>query len=241
MPMPTLKSTSFFLLSLLSLSPTIYAQYDYSGNSATATTTSAAASSSSSTNVHDVNVGQNGLVFSPDTLTAAVGDKVNFHFYPVNHSVVQSSFDTPCKPITGGGIFSGFVPSSGGVADNMFTITINDTNPIWLYCSQTELSHCQAGMAMVINPPSSGNTLAAYKAAAANTGTSVSPASVEGGVISKNTAPGSSSSSSSTSTTTSSSASPSVNASADELSSGRNWLAVTVSVLISGVWAGMIA
>jgi hypothetical protein len=35
----------------------------------------------------------------------------------------------------------------------MFTITINDTNPIWLYCSQTQGSHCQAGMAMVINPP----------------------------------------------------------------------------------------
>lgn len=40
-----------------------------------------------------------------------------------------------------------------GSQSTTFSITINDTNPIWLYCSQTELSHCQAGMAMVINPP----------------------------------------------------------------------------------------
>jgi hypothetical protein len=35
----------------------------------------------------------------------------------------------------------------------MFTVTVNDTNPIWLYCAQTVSSHCQSGMAMVINPP----------------------------------------------------------------------------------------
>jgi hypothetical protein len=40
-------------------------------------------------------------------VVAAVGDKVQFHFFPLNHSVVQSSFDTPCQP-TNNGIFSGF-------------------------------------------------------------------------------------------------------------------------------------
>jgi len=30
-----------------------------------------------------------------------------------------------------------------------FTILINNTNPIWIYCSQVQ--HCQKGMVMVIN------------------------------------------------------------------------------------------
>jgi hypothetical protein len=29
---------------------------------------------------------------------------------------------------------------------------VNTTDPIWLYCSQTYDSHCQAGQVMVINP-----------------------------------------------------------------------------------------
>jgi hypothetical protein len=35
----------------------------------------------------------------------------------------------------------------------MFSVTLNDTNPHWLYCAQTALNHCQSGMVMVINPP----------------------------------------------------------------------------------------
>lgn len=30
---------------------------------------------------------------------------------------------------------------------------VNDTKPIWIYCAQTEKSHCQKGMAMVVNQP----------------------------------------------------------------------------------------
>lgn len=44
---------------------------------------------------HSVTVGETGLVFDPDTVTAAVGDLVSFEFYPRNHSVVQSSFSSP--------------------------------------------------------------------------------------------------------------------------------------------------
>lgn len=33
----------------------------------------------------------------------------------------------------------------------VFTITINDTTPIWYYCDH--IGHCQAGMVGVINPP----------------------------------------------------------------------------------------
>lgn len=44
---------------------------------------------------HAVSVGEGALVFNPETVTAAIGDKVTFEFYPRNHSVVQSAFDAP--------------------------------------------------------------------------------------------------------------------------------------------------
>jgi plastocyanin len=110
-----------FLL-FLSITPAIYAQY---GGNSSPTSSSAASSTTSSSattaapsqsGVRDVNVGQNGrLTFSPDTLAAAVGDKVNFHFFSLNHSVVQSSFNNPCQPIDNG-IFSGFMPVNSGEA-----------------------------------------------------------------------------------------------------------------------------
>ncbi|KAH9214833.1 Cupredoxin, partial [Leptodontidium sp. 2 PMI_412] len=122
------------------------------------------------------------IVFNPDTATAAIGDTVEFHFYPKNHSVTQGDFDSPCG--TGSltnGFFSGYVPSASEEAPNVFQITIADTNPIWYYCSQGE--HCASGMVGVINPPASGNSLAAYKAAAAGSTTVTTPAQVQGGSL----------------------------------------------------------
>lgn len=98
---------------------------------------------------HDILVGNGGLAYSPNSTAAAQGDTVVFHFYPGGHNVVQSDFNTPCS--TTGGFYSGFIDSQSGAAADTFTITINDTSPIWIYCSQVE--HCQLGMVMVINPP----------------------------------------------------------------------------------------
>lgn len=105
--------------------------------------------------VHVVTVGAGGmLAFSPDNISAAEGDMVQFQFMPKNHSVVQSTFDQPCEPISDftneTGIFSGYMPVSPSAAEiPTFTILINNTNPIWIYCSQVQ--HCQKGMVMVIN------------------------------------------------------------------------------------------
>jgi plastocyanin len=44
-----------------------------------------------------VDVGESGFVFNPDTITAAVGDVVEFHFYGSIHTATQSDFDTPCQ------------------------------------------------------------------------------------------------------------------------------------------------
>src|ERR1019366_1634481 len=56
-----------------------------------------------------------------------------------------------------------------------FTIIVNDTKPIWIYCGQTVGNHCQSGMVAAINAQATGNTLAAFKLLAANATLSTSP------------------------------------------------------------------
>ncbi|KAE9963253.1 hypothetical protein BLS_009489 [Venturia inaequalis] len=64
-----------------------------------------------------------------------------------------------------------------------FTVNVQDTNPIMLYCAQAQ--HCQQGMVMAINPSTDGATsLAAYQKSTANAGTNT-PATngVTGGTL----------------------------------------------------------
>ncbi|TVY89662.1 putative GPI-anchored cupredoxin [Lachnellula willkommii] len=121
-----------------------------------------------------VSVGQNGLTYTPNDITANVGDSVEFDFFPKNHTVTQSSFADPCHPLAGG-FFSGFVPTTATTLGSTFTITVKDTKPVWIYCSQTEGNHCQAGMVAAINAPKTGNTLAAFTLLAKNATTSTFP------------------------------------------------------------------
>jgi hypothetical protein len=51
----------------------------------------------------------------------------------------------------GTGFVSGFFNTTSGTNANVFTITVNDTNPIWFFCGFP--SHCELGMAGVINAP----------------------------------------------------------------------------------------
>lgn len=96
---------------LLALLPLAAAQYGGgygSGSSTTAATPSTTPTASGAT-VHKVDVGNGGLIFNPNSVTAAVGDMVEFTFYPMNHSIAQSSFSAPCVPLSSGmGLFSGF-------------------------------------------------------------------------------------------------------------------------------------
>lgn len=91
---------------------------------------------------HQVTVGP-GLSYSPSTITAAQGDFVSFKFGS-GHNVVSGSFGSPCQP--DGNIYSG----DAGDGD-VFSVMINSTDPVWIYCSVPH--HCQSGMAMVINAP----------------------------------------------------------------------------------------
>jgi len=107
--------------------------------------------------VHVVTVGgSNGtLDFLPNNIKANPGDMVQFQFNPKNHTVTQSTFDQPCQPIQNNspnvtGFFSGFMAVSASDATRpAYTISIADSTPIWVYCSQAK--HCQSGMVMVIN------------------------------------------------------------------------------------------
>lgn len=91
---------------------------------------------------YQVQVGP-GLSYSPDSVTAAEGDIVQFTFGS-GHDVVSGAFDSPCQP-------DGVVSSGMGTDGQVFSVTINSTDAMWIYCSVPQ--HCERGMAMVINPP----------------------------------------------------------------------------------------
>ncbi|GJE87927.1 cupredoxin domain-containing protein [Phanerochaete sordida] len=140
-------------------------------SSAVPSSTSSAASAASPSN-YVVIVGGSSLAFTPANITVQVGDSVTFQFHQKNHTATQSTFAAPCVGLTDSstsgqiGFDSGFMP----VADNAtlyptFTITINDTSPIWAYCKTGD--HCGLGMVFAINAPSSGSdTFAAFQARA---------------------------------------------------------------------------
>ncbi|XXG94358.1 hypothetical protein Hte_000612 [Hypoxylon texense] len=108
---------------------------------------------------YDVTVGKGGqLKFEPETLTAQPGDTVTYRFFAKNHAVAQSTFNNPCQ-IQENGIFSGFTPNTSPdvAAPTTFTITVNDTKPLWFYW------------------PYMGNTFDAYKAKAQQAATPSTP------------------------------------------------------------------
>lgn len=162
---------------------------------------------------HSVVAGRGGApVFDPDNVVAEVGDTVEWHFLPGNHSVAQSSFGQPCVPPTDAGagatgqegqpflssfFFSGFHPVASGAAqapDVFQLVVVQDDDPIWYYCAQASGGdHCRDGMAGVVNQDyGSSDTLSAYKkAAAALTGVSVVPPVVQGGAVIPNPNPNS--------------------------------------------------
>jgi len=169
------KSTIVAVLSALSL---VAAQ---------STTSSGAAPSPTGANdvlVHVIQVGSaNGtLKFSPEVTNAAVGDKIQFQFYPKNHSVAQSSFDSPCNPLAQGatsnvtGFWSGFMPvTAQDTSMPVFTIDVKAATPIWFYCATAK--HCQGGMVGVINPPANNaaRTIETYRTGAGKAAANVAP------------------------------------------------------------------
>ncbi|KAL8397284.1 hypothetical protein RB594_004125 [Gaeumannomyces avenae] len=134
-------------------------------------------------------VGRNGTTFQPNNIRAAVGDAVQFQFMGGNHTVTQSTFDNPCSPINNfvknvTGVHSGYVPFAASAAMGqvpVYTIMINNTTPMWLYCAQAK--HCQNGMVMVINENTAANSsrsLANYRQLASTVAQSTVPGQAPG-------------------------------------------------------------
>ncbi|KAH8835164.1 hypothetical protein DL96DRAFT_1519823 [Flagelloscypha sp. PMI_526] len=140
--------------------------------------------------VYDIQVGDdNGdLKFTPEAIGAAVGDTVVFHFNPKNHSIVQSSFDNPCGP-KDGGIKSDFYPvmaNQSAETRPTWSVQINDTNPLWMYCRQgkdTPQFHCGKGMVFAVNCGLDGqpNSFTNFKNAALDVGKKLAAASTTDG------------------------------------------------------------
>ncbi|KAK0636475.1 Cupredoxin, partial [Bombardia bombarda] len=130
-----------------------------------------------------VDVGKTGLTFDPNVITAGVGDVLEFHFYPRNHSVVSGLWTQACIPPASGGFYTGFFPTANNTVNSqVFRVTINDTDPHVFYCSQNTGAHCRNGMVGVVNPFGS-NTLEFYVGLARGALTAVSPPSAFGGTI----------------------------------------------------------
>ncbi|KAL7930803.1 hypothetical protein V8C35DRAFT_312228 [Trichoderma chlorosporum] len=135
---------------------------------------------------HSVVVGRGGLHFDPENVVAQIGDTVEWHFTPANHSLAQSDFAHPCNPLASGtGFFAGFnFVTAEGQNPNVYQITVVDNSPIWYYCPQPKGQHCvQGGMLGVINQDfSSQNTLSNQKILATGA-TLVIPPTIQGGKV----------------------------------------------------------
>lgn len=123
-------------------------------------------------------VGQNN--FFPNVIVnASVGATIRFSFQPQNHSVVKGDAENPCIPYDlvhkdGPMWWSGFQPTN--TADSKhYDIKINDTEPVWFYCSAP--GSCNENQMLgIINPPdTNGANLSALEEAASQLKFSLSP------------------------------------------------------------------
>jgi len=108
-----------------------------------------------------------GLVYTPSSITANVGDMVEFQFMMKNHTVTQSTFDEPCVKMANG-VDSGFMPNPNNtMPPPIFMHKVMDTSPQWFYCRQKEGVHCGKGMVFSINA-NQNKTFNQYKQNALN-------------------------------------------------------------------------
>jgi plastocyanin len=119
-------------------------------------------------------------LFQPNNIVAQPGDTVTFEFRQKNHTATQSTFADPCKPLVNG-FASGFKPVGDGVTDfPTFTVPVNDTKAVWVYCAQG--NHCSSGMVFAINAETTGpNTFEAFRAKAMGSTSSLTPSNTGGG------------------------------------------------------------
>ncbi|KAI9791599.1 MAG: hypothetical protein M1816_003685 [Peltula sp. TS41687] len=146
-------------LALLGLGSVTCAQNTLASRSSGASSPSSTSSSAAVT--HTVTVGKANNAFVPAVVQANAGDYIEYQFFPLNHSVARAEYQFPCVPyeVTGRGkvgFFSGFRPVDVILVEDppSWSIRINDTNPIFYYCTAPG-SCIDYGMVGVINPNAS--------------------------------------------------------------------------------------
>ena len=140
------------------------------------------------------------LGYRPESITANVGDVVEFQYMQKNHTATQSTFAEPCKAMEGGKD-SGFMPNPEGKAGVTWNMTVETTDAICklynteesdlcefqltdgqgMYCKQANGEHCGKGMVFSINAKFDGDkTMAQFKQLAINTnGTTLQNAAIQ--------------------------------------------------------------
>jgi plastocyanin len=197
---------------------------------------SPSATTSSVQQTHTINVGDGGNKFNPPITQAAVGDLIEFDFFPPNHSVVRAEYKFPCIPYedTGTdkvGFFSGFYPVDVILSNPpKWTVLVNDSYPIFFYCSAPG-SCINFGMVGVINPNATTSYQVQYTMALAAT-YMLQPGEPF-------PAEASSSSSASSSTSTSSSTSSTTTTSTTAVAATATAAASSHSTMSSGAIAGI--
>ncbi|KAK0447734.1 hypothetical protein EV421DRAFT_158372 [Armillaria borealis] len=127
----------------------------------------------------DETTGKKGLGFAPSYIYPNIGDLILFEFESGSHSVVESSFTTPCTP---NGRFDSrvqTVPDSTDIgAPGLPTVDyyVNSTDTLWF--SDQAGNNCKEGAVFVVNP-TAAQTAAQFKvnamATALPTNTTSSP------------------------------------------------------------------
>ncbi|KAF1349763.1 hypothetical protein BDV97DRAFT_285898, partial [Delphinella strobiligena] len=106
-----------------------------------------------------VQVGAQGkAVFAPQWVDADVGDIVRFTFRYLNHTVTQSTLNSPCVPH---GLDTGFSHYNlMNTTNDTMSLLVTTSDPQFYFCSQTNpKSHCHAGMVFATNP---GNNMESF-------------------------------------------------------------------------------
>ncbi|TVY50029.1 putative GPI-anchored cupredoxin [Lachnellula occidentalis] len=189
------------------------------GNAATSSVNSAQAVGTAAAATHTVTVGgAAGLVYTPDSVAAAVGDTVLFTFMSANHTATQSAFTSPCEALAGG-MDSGFVPNTNNsvVPAPQVAMQVTVATPIWFYCKQK--GHCGKGMVFSVNPTANKTQAMFAQMAIAQNGTGTATG-ITGGSSAAAAAAAPASSSSSSSSSASSGSSGSMVSSQGTLNSG---------------------
>ena len=143
---------------------------------------------------HTVDIRLEGqLIFTPNNITAGVGDMVFFFFHKLNHTLTQSTMD-PCTSAeifdSGFGYFNPL--DQAGIINQVLSFLVRDSEPSWFYYKQEQpVSHYEAGMVFGINV---GDKMGAFLAKAQSLNHSATPShSVVPIYINKTTSTGSSS------------------------------------------------